>query len=462
MSKPGAAPAVSAADLEKAASALNLHRMHEDYLVKKTNIANSDEYCKIFDKKHTNIKDAKNLCNNMVHFIKDIAEKKTVDENTKLCSYFPYWLYDEIGKIHNDHNNKISNIPFIKDLIDAGNNAIKAIKTKRCKELPYDGAVSLDEWKKRKISYIYLKKYNDNLKNIKAKPNDKCKLFTTYLNNMTPLYSTYKKECKPSFLWVVTGPDYADCNSTNNPNNLLALLKDCKESTGSGSTGWGSLFSWSSSSNRASSTGRDNTAAVVSRAGGSTTDKGRQEVSKSLVTTRDSQVLTSSQSGRGSAGPVAAATVGNRALPREASSGPSVTLQPKGAISPQSQGTPVKGVLAGPSYSADIRTDSLPAPIIESPSTLGTVNEKLDSSFYRNIIMAAAILGTIFFLFYYNMTSGLKSRFPKRKRKKKIFEHNYYEEYEKELAKYDSENESIDSQSDRYYLNYQPEGDTYY
>ncbi|KNA00881.1 hypothetical protein PVNG_06131 [Plasmodium vivax North Korean] len=57
------------------------------------------------------------------------------------------------------------------------------------------------------------------------------------------------------------------------------------------------------------------------------------------------------------------------------------------------------------------------------------------------------------------ISSGLKSRFPKRKRKKKIFEHNYYEEYEKELAKYESENESLDSQSDRYYLNYQPERD---
>ncbi|KMZ92497.1 hypothetical protein PVMG_06140 [Plasmodium vivax Mauritania I] len=73
--------------------------------------------------------------------------------------------------------------------------------------------------------------------------------------------------------------------------------------------------------------------------------------------------------------------------------------------------------------------------------------------------MTAAILGTIFFLFYYNMSSGLKSRFPKRKRKKKIFEHNYYEEYEKELAKYESENESLDSQSVGYYLNYQPERD---
>ncbi|VUZ99821.1 PIR protein, partial [Plasmodium vivax] len=56
-------------------------------------------------------------------------------------------------------------------------------------------------------------------------------------------------------------------------------------------------------------------------------------------------------------------------------------------------------------------------------------------------------------------SSGLKSRFPKRKRKKKIFEHNYYEEYEKELAKYDSEDRSLASEDDRYYLNYQPERD---
>ncbi|VVA00067.1 PIR protein, partial [Plasmodium vivax] len=56
-------------------------------------------------------------------------------------------------------------------------------------------------------------------------------------------------------------------------------------------------------------------------------------------------------------------------------------------------------------------------------------------------------------------SSGLKSRFPKRKRKKKIFEHNYYEEYEREYEKYDSEDRSLASEDDRYYLNYQPERD---
>ncbi|KMZ79361.1 hypothetical protein PVIIG_05992, partial [Plasmodium vivax India VII] len=59
-------------------------------------------------------------------------------------------------------------------------------------------------------------------------------------------------------------------------------------------------------------------------------------------------------------------------------------------------------------------------------------------------------------------SSGLRSSFPKRKRKKKIYEHNYYEEFEKVIEKYDSEYKSLDSQGYRYYLNYQPERDCYY
>ncbi|CAI7724126.1 Plasmodium vivax Vir protein, putative [Plasmodium vivax] len=126
------------------------------------------------------------------------------------------------------------------------------------------------------------------------------------------------------------------------------------------------------------------------------------------------------------------------ALPR-----PVANLNTKGVLSTAPKKIRGKDALAVPPYTSGIRTDTIPVPIVDSPDTLESVSDKVDSNIYRNIIMAAAILGTIFFLFYYNMTSGLKSRFPKRKRKKKIFEHNYYEEYEKELAKYD--------------LNYQPE-----
>ncbi|KMZ92503.1 hypothetical protein PVMG_06329 [Plasmodium vivax Mauritania I] len=60
-------------------------------------------------------------------------------------------------------------------------------------------------------------------------------------------------------------------------------------------------------------------------------------------------------------------------------------------------------------------------------------------------------------------SSRLESSYRKKKKKKgKIFEHNYYEEYEKELAMYGSEETFLDSETDRLYLNYHPDQDSYY
>ncbi|SCA83643.1 Plasmodium vivax Vir protein, putative [Plasmodium vivax] len=157
--------------------------------------------------------------------------------------------------------------------------------------------------------------------------------------------------------------------------------------------------------------------------------------------------------------PAAEATVRNNAVAGGGLSIQVATLQPRVTLSSPVGGSPAQNAHAAVPPTLQIRDSTGYGTMADSSSTLESASDKVDSNFYRNIIMAAAILGTIFFLFYYNMSSGLKSRFPKRKRKKKIFEHNYYEEYEKELAKYESENESLDSQSDRYYLNYQPEQD---
>ncbi|VUZ99580.1 PIR protein [Plasmodium vivax] len=244
--------------------------------------------------------------------------------------------------------------------------------------------------------------------------------------------------------------------------DLISLLNICKDegSKGSSKPNSGSLlFDWRASSCAPSSSSRNVPAAGDVKAPSVGNDKGVQETSNNLAGSAVSQGLKQSTSARVSESVVNAAKardigIGGAALP-----GPVATLSTKEVLSPAPKEIPGNGVSEVPSYNSGIRTDTVPVPVVDSAGPLESVSDKVDSNFYRNIIMAAAILGTIFFLFYYNMSSGLKSRFPKRKRKKKIFEHNYYEEYEKELEKYGSENESLDSQSDRYYLNYQPERD---
>ncbi|KNA00823.1 variable surface protein Vir12g [Plasmodium vivax North Korean] len=138
-------------------------------------------------------------------------------------------------------------------------------------------------------------------------------------------------------------------------------------------------------------------------------------------------------------------------------------LQPEPSLGVPPRDSHEDSVNAATTYNSGISGDAGHASLAGVPSSLESVSDMVDSNFIRNIIMAVAVLGTIFFLFYYNRSSRLESSLRKKKRKKgKIFEHNYYEEYEKELEMYGSEETFLDSEADRFYLNYHPDQDSYY
>ncbi|KMZ84220.1 hypothetical protein PVBG_06300 [Plasmodium vivax Brazil I] len=438
--------------------------MYDEFYVKKTSSKYFQECDALneYDKTHTGVKE---LCIKLISSLEKLAEMKTKNkEYNDRCNYLPHWLFDEIGKIYKPIPSKNSNnIPFFSKLSHIGNTVNRKLPGNKCTTLPLSNSISLDERKNRKNAHIYLKKYEEIKQIVNAKGKGKCDQYIKYLKYIDSLHKKYKtNDCRGFF--IVYRPEYADCDSKHDPNSLISILKDCKgtESSRGGSTSSRSwLSSWFGSSTGSSQSGKVSSPPETTKVGGKEVDKGRTEASKSLAGTPDSRVLTGSTSlggsgsqveARPSARPVVAAAAGG--LPGQLTTTPAkVTLIPKAGERPE------QVVRAASSYNSGPGGNALPAPTASSPGTLESASDKVDSNFYRNIIMAAAIHGTIFFLFYYNMSSGLKSRFTKRKRKKKIFEHNYYEEYEKELAKYESENESLDSQSDRYYLNYQPERD---
>ncbi|KMZ90584.1 hypothetical protein PVMG_05731 [Plasmodium vivax Mauritania I] len=399
--------------------------MHDGFFSKEGK-ANDDTYCNVFDEGNKKNEAAKTLCSTFVYFLEKIS-KENRPEREKYCSYLLYWEKTIRHKL------KITcDLPSIKD-------------------------VSVNDLNYRKLVYIYLKKHDVSEKEIKSIENSKCDTYMKYLNNINLLYKNHKTQCRSTFLWGVYGPSYADCSSSSSskydPSKLIIALNGCKDkaSRGSGGSGLGSwLFGWGSSS-ESSSRGKDSpgpgNAKTIDGAG----EKG-QGASKSLAGLTRSTTAVGQVSSGGSARPVVAAAASGGAV-----SGPVVPVKPGTPLSLQTGGIPGNGVLTLPSYTSEIKSDPAPVPLGNSPSNLKGEPDKMGSNIIRNIIMGTAILGTIFFLFYYNLSSRLKSSFPKRKRKKKIFEHNYYEEYEKELAKYDSGNLSLDSEDDRYYLNYRPE-----
>ncbi|CAI7724197.1 PIR protein [Plasmodium vivax] len=453
---------------------LELNKIYEDFFSKSENYKPHDE-CNIFNAQYNKHEGAKDICNKFAHFLKKISENTDEQKRKNYCNYLPYWLYDEIkGKYKSKDN--IRSIAFVSDLIGVESKVNAKIPKNRC-TLGYESGVSLEEMQKRKIFFAYFREYEKVKSIINKTKKEECSKYNKYINSINSLYKVYKeRHCKSSWFWSVR-PKYIDCDSKYDPNNLVSILKDCenKDPKKTQSSGFLSIFSgWLSSSPQPSATrgvaqvkgpatavGPEAKALVTGKGGGdkeapngkhlqaaaaaSSRDRGVTGASDRSLSAKDSPGLAS----RGNAGGVRNEALQQAPAPLQHAA--TLTLKKEDI-----QGRGAHGVLPS---TLQIKGDTEHGIITDSSSTLESASDKVDSNFYRNIIMAAAILGTIFFLFYYNMSSGLKSRFPKRKRKKKIFEHNYYEEYEKELARYDSENESLDSQSDRYYLNYQPERD---
>ncbi|CAI7721814.1 PIR protein [Plasmodium vivax] len=463
--------------LEDSLKALELDKIYKDFFSKDV----SSIYDKKCDEFNTLVKDkdaVKKVCTKLVRFVKKISELDKEEESAKHCKYLPHWLYDEIGAIHLDHSTNFGKIPYAQKLVNIGNTVNKEINKKVCTLKP-ENFVKLDELIKRKYMFIYYKKQAEIKSVIYSQSKYDCDKYFTYLTNIKLLYDKLKNDhCRSGFWSLPLESNYFSCKQTSDPKDLLSKAEECKAKSpgGRGTTLWGSLFGYSSGGTSVGEKGKSTegqgkavglqtqkaeSGSHLSPAG-SQMDKGVKGATASTGSGDRSKGLTSTTSHVTvgvSPRPVAESTVRNNAVAGAGLSDQVATLQPRVTSSSPVGGSPVQNALAAVPATLQIRDNTGHGTMADSSSTLESVSNKLDSKFYRNIILASAILGTIFFLFYYNMPSGLKSRFPKRKRKKKIFEHNYYEEYEKELEKYGSENESLDSQSDRYYLNYQPERD---
>ncbi|SCO73861.1 VIR protein [Plasmodium vivax] len=401
MAKPAVAE-VSAEELEKVAQELGHNELYADFYVEKSNPKFLKD-CDELDSLDKTYKGVKKICIKLVSSLEKLAEiGKNKTEYDDYCNYLPHWLFDEVGKIYKPApSKKDDTIPFFNKLADIGNKVNWKIPRYRCNTLPSRNYVSLDERKNRKNAYIYLKKYEEIKPIINAKGKGKCDQYVKYLNYIDSLNKKYKKDdCRVFFF--SSRPNYADCDSKHDPNSLISILKDCKgtDSARGGSTSGGSWFS----SLFGSSTGSSRSGKVSSppenpKAASAAGDKGRQEVSQGVAGTRDSPGLTSSTSLGASARPVVGAAGGGL-------SGQLVTTPPAVTLIPKAGEKPEQVVHATSSYSSGPGGNALPEPTASPAGALESVSNKLDSNFYRNIIMAAAILGTIFFLFYYNMVNA--------------------------------------------------------
>ncbi|KNA00816.1 hypothetical protein PVNG_04753 [Plasmodium vivax North Korean] len=358
--------------------------MHENFFVKKGNIPETSSYCNVFDIKGKEKQGAKELCNNVVQFIKEIALKTAGEESNNLCSYLPFWLYDEIWRIHSDREKNIEHIPSVKNLIDAVNNARAKIPNNKCSRLPYYNHINLDEWKKRKISYIYFKKYHEIEGMINAPQKDNCNNHYKYLNNIASLYKLYNQtNCTGIRSWFAT-PDYFICGSQYDPSKLLLKVATCKDQVPRRISGGGfsilSLFGGSSSS-RGSPEGkaatREQAPASVPKDGSHTPVKG----ARSDVSTQGAKLTFVAPSRNVESAPTGRQHITEKLTLPLGDPERQVHMENM-SISNSEHGTPSEG------------SD-------DSYNFLQSAQKILKSEYFPHSVVGASIIGVVIFLFYY-------------------------------------------------------------
>ncbi|SCO66066.1 VIR protein [Plasmodium vivax] len=214
--------------LSAAANRLKLNTIYEDLFSNENVKSNYERECTVLQK-HNNIGDGsvQKLCNKLVYFLEQIAKIEDVKTRDDRCSYLTHWLYDNIGEIYNIPTTNIDKISFAKDIISVGQKVSKQITGNTC-YLGHDVGVSLKDLKERKMLFTYFKKYDSIKRSMESLKPGECDKFTAYINNINPVYDTYRRNICHKYLSSSSIPDYFVCNDAYEPRNLLPLVEQCK------------------------------------------------------------------------------------------------------------------------------------------------------------------------------------------------------------------------------------------
>ncbi|GAW84083.1 variable surface protein [Plasmodium gonderi] len=441
-------------NLEAAAKSLKLNELFEQFFINQET-SNYHSYCnqvKKYDSRHDGVSD---LCKKLVGFLEKIPQTTDRTMRNNYCEYLSYWLHDKVGDIYKQISEKTDDIPFFKDLINVMIEVNGHIKKNKC-TLEYNYNVSLYEWKNRKLSYIYLKKYDDIKKIISAGTKDNCNMHITYLNSINTLYKKYKKDdCKPVFLWYI-GPNYADCSSTYSPDKLISTLTHCNDEQhidildiGVGQSGNREVLENGQSEKDSSLSDSDQADSS------SSSDVPRQLHSPGSMDTDDQLYSPNSEA----EGPD---------LQNPSNSG-TITLESSGEVeyidNRDSKYFETGIYIQEGSYGAHHTVSTTILMPYDntavSSNFLQRIYNILFSKYLHHVIMGASIVVVVIFLIFFFSFTSSGSQSNKSEEKKRDYEWDFCDRDEEEFSGCGSETQHASSQINDVYLSYQPRRNYY-
>ncbi|SBT36763.1 PIR Superfamily Protein [Plasmodium ovale wallikeri] len=179
-----------------------------------------DKYCKELTEHEKDYSGISTFCKNFAKNIKNLSNILDTENNRDRCSYLTYWVYNEMRKIFKNKESKIYDLKIDEKIYKIRNTIFTETYNYFCPF--YFEKDTLDEWKTEKDLYDYFKNY-DALKKFIPSNKNKCEIFNTYLNYVSPLYEEHKNDCF----------HYGQCsyffNIDYDPQKLLTKFMNCKD-----------------------------------------------------------------------------------------------------------------------------------------------------------------------------------------------------------------------------------------
>ncbi|CAG9474095.1 unnamed protein product [Plasmodium vivax] len=209
---------------ENVLKVVEFHKLYEEFN-KENDMEKYKDHCNGITTLNGTYKGVSNLCMKLARNLTNVSKLENKEKRSTGCSYFVYWVYEQLNNLNSIKSNYSYTNPAIKELYKVVNRInMKEFKDKGC-YVYFD--YTLDEWNEWKLLHDYFRNYECTIDSKKDTNLDTCKIKCENLNKINELYAKYLGKCCTYFSngeYSNECPEFFKCDDKYNPYELYVHL----------------------------------------------------------------------------------------------------------------------------------------------------------------------------------------------------------------------------------------------
>ncbi|KMZ87226.1 hypothetical protein PVBG_04011 [Plasmodium vivax Brazil I] len=203
---------------------IEFHKLCEEFN-KENDMDKYKDHCNGISKLTGNYEGVSDMCKKLARNLTNVSKLDNTKKRSTGCSYFVYWVYEQLNKLNSIKSNYSYTNPAIKELYKVVNRInMEEFKDKGC-YVYFD--YTLDEWNEWKLLHDYFMNYECTIDKKTDTNSDTCKIKCENLHKINELYAKYLGKCCTYFSngeYSNECPEFFECNDKYNPYELYVSL----------------------------------------------------------------------------------------------------------------------------------------------------------------------------------------------------------------------------------------------